>query len=298
MQETALLPSDTPTSDLEKAKYSAQVWSIIYAMVGTRIDIAFATFMVSRFVKNPSLGYFNAINQILRYLAGNWEKSITFGRKKELKLVGYYDSDWAGDHADQKSTSGFVFILNGGLISYASKKQAVLSLLSTEAEYVALSLAAWEATWLRLLLIELGLLTPSKQFAEIHVSKNNKCVEEILPTSAWDQDKPIPDVWDQDKPIADAWDQDKPVPDELISKKVPITIKEDNQSSISLANNPVLHMQIKHINIQYYYIRNEVTSGRINLMYTPTREMLADGLTKPLSHIKFLNFIRQMRMEW
>lgn len=277
MRETALLPSDAPTSDLEKAKYSANVGSIMYAMVETRIDIAFATSTVSRFAKNPSSEHFNAIDQILRYLAGSRERGITFGGEKELKLVGYSDSDWAGDHADRKSTSGFVFMLNGGPISYASKKQAVVALPSTEAEYVALSLAAREATWLRLLLTELGLLTPSEQFAEIQVHENNKCAEAILPTSARDQDKPVPD--------------------ELISEKIPITIKGDNQSSISLANNPVLHTRTKHIDIQHHYIRDEVASGRINLVYTPTGEMLADGLTKPLSHVKFLNIIRQIRME-
>lgn len=153
MRETALPPSDTPTLDLNY---------IMYAIVETRIDIAFATSMVSRFAKNPSSEHFNAIDQILRYLAGSRGRGITFGGEKELKLVGYSDSDWAGDHTDRKSTFGFVFMLNGGTISYVSKKQPVVALSSTEAEYVAWSLVAREATWLRLLLTELGLLTPSE----------------------------------------------------------------------------------------------------------------------------------------
>ena len=180
MRDTILLPSDTLTSELEKAKYSAKVGSIMYAMVETRIDIAFATSMVSRFANNPSSEHFHAVDQILRYLAGSQDRGITFGGEEELNLVGYSDSDWAGDRADRKSTSGFVFTLNGGPVSYASKKQAVVALSSTEAEYVALSLAAREATWLRLLLTELGLLTPSDQFAEIHIHEHNKCAEAIL----------------------------------------------------------------------------------------------------------------------
>ena len=161
MRDTILLPSNTPASESEKVKYAAKVGSIMYAMVETRINIAFATSMVSRFAKNPSSEHFNAIDQILRYLAGSPERGITLGGEKELKLIGYSDSDWAGDHADRKSTSGFIFMLNGGPISCASKKQAVVALSSTEAEYVAPSLAACEATWLRLLLTELGLLTPN-----------------------------------------------------------------------------------------------------------------------------------------
>ena len=152
----------------------------MYAMVETRIDIAFATFMVSRFTKNPSSEHFNAIDQILRYLAVSPERGITFGREKELKLIGYSDSDWAGYHADRNPTSRFIFMLNGGPISYTSKKQTVIALLSTEAKYIAFSLAAREATWLQLLLTKLGLLTLNNQFAEIHIDENHKCAEAIL----------------------------------------------------------------------------------------------------------------------
>lgn len=282
MRDTILLPSNTPASEIEKTKYAAKVGSIMYAMVETRVDIAFATSMVSRFAKNPSSEHFNAIDQILRYLAGSAERGITFGGDEELKLIGYSDSDWAGDHADRKSTSGFIFILNGGPISYASKKQAVVALSSTEAEYVALSLAAREATWLRLLLTELGLLTPNDQFAEIHIDENNKCAEAILsPDSTLHQER-IPN---QSQVSLSSQNSSS------------IDLKGDNQSSIALAKNPVLHTRTKHIDIQHHYIRDEVTSRRINLVYTPSEEMLADGLTKPLSHVKFFNFIKQLGME-
>lgn len=77
-----------------------------------------------------------------------------------------------------------------------------------------------------------------------------------------------------------------------------ITLKGDNQSSIALANNPVLHTRTKHIDLQHQYIRDEVTSGRTNLVYTPTEHMLADGLSKPLSSVKFLNFIKDQQVTY
>ncbi len=217
----------------------------MYAMVETRIDIAFATSMVSRFAKNPGPDHFSAVDQILRYLAGSPERRITFAGESELNLIGYSDSDWAGDHADRKSTSGFVLTLNGGPISYGSKKQAVVALSSTEAEYVALSLAAREATWLRLLLTELGLLQPDQQFAEIRVHESNKCVDAILPPAKQYQrpdnegeithkQKSLPQIG----VIPD-------LPDTIQSSSTPITLKGDNQSSIALANNPVLHTRTK-----------------------------------------------------
>lgn len=78
MQETALFLSDALISDLEKAKSLAKVGSIIYAMVETQINIAFTTFIVSQFTKNLSLEHFNAINQILHYLARSCGRGITF----------------------------------------------------------------------------------------------------------------------------------------------------------------------------------------------------------------------------
>lgn len=94
----------------------------MYIMIETHIDIAFATSMISRFAKHFSSKHFYAIDQISQYLAGSQNRGITFGGKEELKLVGYSDLDWARDHTDQKSTSGFIFMLNGGLASNVSKK--------------------------------------------------------------------------------------------------------------------------------------------------------------------------------
>lgn len=62
-------------------------------MVKIRIEIAFAIFMINRFAKNSSSEYFNIINQILQYLAGSPDKSIMFGGDKELKVIGYSNSD-------------------------------------------------------------------------------------------------------------------------------------------------------------------------------------------------------------
>jgi len=68
--------------------------------------------------------------------------------KNENLMYGYVDSDWAGDKVDRKLTAGYVF---GCTVSWASRKQSAVALSSTEAEYVALSLATSEACWLRYL---------------------------------------------------------------------------------------------------------------------------------------------------
>jgi hypothetical protein len=71
-------------------------------------------------------------------------------------LNGYVDADWGSNPNGWKSQSGYLFTLCGGVISWASKKQRVVALSSTEAEYVAASLACQEAVWLRVLLEDIS----------------------------------------------------------------------------------------------------------------------------------------------
>lgn len=71
-------------------------------------------------------------------------------------LHGYSDADWAGDIESRRSTSDYVFVLNGGCVSWRSKKQRSVALSSTEAEYMALSEATQEAVWLKTFVSELG----------------------------------------------------------------------------------------------------------------------------------------------
>ena len=169
-------------------------------------------------------------------------------------------------------------MLNGGPVSWCSKRQPTVALSSTEAEYIVLTLAAKEATWLRLLLTELGLLQPGQQHALIKVSQNNTCVHAIQ------QD--LDDERGGKNELAGSSD----------GTTIVIPLKGDNRGSIVLAHNPVFHSRTKHIDIQHHYIRDEVGAKRIELSYVSTEEMIADGLTKALTHVKFHNFIEQMRM--
>ena len=75
-----------------------------------------------------------------------------------------------------------------------------------------------------------------------------------------------------------------------------IPLKSDNQGSIALAYNPVFYSRIKHINIQHHYIHNKVGAKKIELFYVPTNQMIADGLTKVLTHVIFYSFIDQMKI--
>ena len=166
--ELVLNDSEKQASDSEREKYQGMVGSLMFSMVETRPDIAFATSVASRFSKNPNHLHNEAVRTILKYLKGSKDRGIVYGGGT-LNIKGYSDSDWAGDKESRKSTYGCIFILNRGPISWCSKRQPTVFLSSSEVEYIALTLAAKEAIWLRLLLTELGLLQTDDQHAEIHV---------------------------------------------------------------------------------------------------------------------------------
>ena len=135
------------------------VGSLMYLMVATRPDIAAAVSIISQFSANPSDQHLQGAKRILRYLRGTAKLRLSLGPnvddQKPLQLVGYSDASWGDDINTRKSTSGYVFYLGKGPISWISKKQSAVALSSTEAEYMAVTQATKEAIWLRRLLAEI-----------------------------------------------------------------------------------------------------------------------------------------------
>jgi ATP-binding cassette subfamily B (MDR/TAP) protein 1 len=141
--------------EMSRVPYASAVGSLMYAMICTRPDIAQAVGVVSRFMADPGKEHWNAVKRILRYIKGTSGVAICFGGS-ELTVRGYVDSDFAGDHDKRKSTTGYVFTLAGGAVSWLSKLQTVVALSTTEAEYMAATQACKEAIWIQRLMEELG----------------------------------------------------------------------------------------------------------------------------------------------
>ncbi|KAL0405346.1 UNVERIFIED_CONTAM: Retrovirus-related Pol polyprotein from transposon TNT 1-94 [Sesamum latifolium] len=118
-------------------------------------DISFAVGVISSYMQNPKKPHLEAVRRILRYVKGTLSYGIMFKKCEDCKLVGYCDADYAGDHDTRRSTTGYVFMLGFGAVSWCSKRQPTVSLSTTEAEYQAAAMAAQEITWLVQLLKEL-----------------------------------------------------------------------------------------------------------------------------------------------
>ena len=124
----------TASKDLLKT-YQSAVGSLIYAMLGTRPNIAFAVSVVSRYASNPTDTHHSAVKRIFRYLRVTVQWHLTYKGLLE-DLVGYTDFDWADDHGTCKSTSGYVYNLGSSAISWLLKRQATVALSTCEAEYI------------------------------------------------------------------------------------------------------------------------------------------------------------------
>lgn len=133
----------------ENVPYREAIGSLMYLMIGSRPDLAFAVGKLSQFVEKPQTHHWVAVKRILRYIQGTSRFGILYGlNSAKLTLEGYCDSDWGGNRTDRKSTSGFVFKIANAAVSWASRKQSVVALSSTEAEYISMCEAAKEAVWL------------------------------------------------------------------------------------------------------------------------------------------------------
>lgn len=95
----------------------------MYAPVCTRPDIAYIAGMLGRYQTNPGLDHWKAAKKVLRYLQGTTDYKLTYRRSDHLEVVGYSDSDFSKCKDDKKSTSGYIFMLAGGPISWKSHKQ-------------------------------------------------------------------------------------------------------------------------------------------------------------------------------
>ena len=127
--------------------YVLAVGSLQYVQVCTRPDLAFVTGLLGRFQSNPGIEHWKLVKKVLRYLQGTKGLMMTYRRSDSLHIVGYSDSDYVED--DRKSTSGYVFTLAGGSISWKNSKQTVTTSSTMYAEFVACYEATGQVNWLK-----------------------------------------------------------------------------------------------------------------------------------------------------
>ena len=128
--------------------YSEAVGSVLWPVVVSRPDAAYAIGILAQFIQNPGLAHWEALKRVITYLGWTKDYWLTFGGPSKMLVEGFCDADWASNK-HRHSISGYSFHFGCGAISWSSKKQYIIALSSTEAEYIAQTHAAKEALWLR-----------------------------------------------------------------------------------------------------------------------------------------------------
>jgi len=154
MDPNTKLGAQTNGGAIDKGRYQRLVGKLIY-LAHTRPDIGFAVSVVSQFLNNPCEAHLEAVYRILRYLKKDPGKGLMFRKTSTRTLEVYTNADWAGSPIDRRSTSGYCSYVWGNLVTWRSKKQAVVARSSAEAEFRALAHGICEGIWLKRLLEEL-----------------------------------------------------------------------------------------------------------------------------------------------
>ena len=154
------------------------------------------------------------------------------------------------DLVDRKSILAYVYIFTGGPVSWISRKQKSVATLTTKAEYIVLSICVKEGLWISQLLRDLGLT--------IFIGDYFKRVN-IIEYKAY-------------------------------KAALPTQIKGDNQAVLVLVGNKYIYNRSKHIDVNYYNIRDLYERNLIIVSFIPSADIVADGLTKPLIKDKHKTF--------
>ncbi|RVW39334.1 Retrovirus-related Pol polyprotein from transposon TNT 1-94 [Vitis vinifera] len=170
------------SQEMQKIPYASAMGSLMYAQVCTCPDIAYILGMLGRYLSNPGMDHWRASKRVMRYLQRTKEYMLTYRRLDQLEFIGYSDSDFAGCQDIRRSTSGYIYLLAGGAISWRSAKQTLVTSSTMEAEFVACYEASNQGIWLRNFVTGLGVLDgierPLKIFCDnksaVLYSNNNR----------------------------------------------------------------------------------------------------------------------------
>lgn len=162
-----------PTND----RFRKIIGQLLYLSVHSRPDISASVSILSQRVQNPRKTDLEEAKRVVRYLKGTRNLQLLLSNKSESpELVGYSDADWAEDTENRKSNSGSIVKINGGTIDWKCRKQTLVALSSTEAEYIAASETCKEILWLQQLQRSFDIV--NKESTTVFVD-NQSCIKII-----------------------------------------------------------------------------------------------------------------------
>ncbi|KAH9110032.1 hypothetical protein AeMF1_015050 [Aphanomyces euteiches] len=141
---------NAPKDDDFHSQYRQAIGCLMYLMIGTRPDLAYAVQALSRHLNNPGKSHWESAKRVMRYVAGTLNYGLIY-TGTSLTLTAYSDSDYASDPTTRRSITGYCTFVGGNLVSWCSNSQLVVATSTTEAEYIALAQATREVLFQRTL---------------------------------------------------------------------------------------------------------------------------------------------------
>ena len=177
--------SMSPKTDSEKRKmdnkpYRSILGSVMWGQLATRPDLSFSVSLLARFQANPGIDHWNALIHVIGYIKNTLDYGLTYSRDSDLSPSAFVDADYGGCRDTRRSTSGYVFTMAGGAVTWSSKRQTTVALSTVEAEYVAMSRCAQQMVWMHSWLAEVGVkysspgLLKADNRGAIALTKNTK----------------------------------------------------------------------------------------------------------------------------
>lgn len=147
MSTSVKISNDVARKLVDPSLYRSMIGSLLY-LTASRPDIAFSVGVCARFQANPKESHLTAVKHIIRYVNNTLLYGIWYTRETNLVVARYSNADWAGNADDRKSTFGGCFYVGNNLVAWMSKKQASISLSTTEAEYIAVGSCCTQLLWM------------------------------------------------------------------------------------------------------------------------------------------------------
>ena len=137
----------SPKTDSEKRKmddkpYRSILRSVMWGQLATCPDLSFSVSLLARFQANPRIDHWNALIHVIGYIKNTLYYGLTYSHDSDLSPSTFVDADYGGCRDTRWSTSGYIFTMAGGAVTWSSKQQTTVALSTVEVEYIAMSQCA------------------------------------------------------------------------------------------------------------------------------------------------------------
>ena len=142
--------TDSERKQMTDKPYRPILGSVMWGQLATRPDLSFSVSLLARFQSNPGIDHWSALMHVIGYIKNTMDFGLTYYRDTgDISPIAFADADYGGCRDTRRSTSGYVFMMAGGPVTWSSKHQATVALSTVEAEYVAISCSAQQMLWMQ-----------------------------------------------------------------------------------------------------------------------------------------------------